>query len=314
MLVGHRRRRILRAAAASCCRLLVLLPAFGLAYAVGVARVLGPRVVLRRSLQYALANRTLPRSSRPAGDRAGLSLVQDATARSAEIVTSSVGALPRCSSSRRRWRCATASARASGSTSASSARSTTRGRSCCRSPSRVRFETDPADLATMVVDQIDEALHPEMTAMLVSGIEEGRLVAGHRAARQRRAAAARRRAGRDAAVVRRPAGDRAERSALAGPPAAAGGAASGWSARARSLLVPVLGAGSRRSSRVIVARRAAIGRGVHRRGPGAAREHRGADGARLRRRAAAPARRPRHRRTTRPHARHQRRDAAGRRR
>ncbi len=36
---------------------LVLLPAFGLVYAVGVARVLGPRVVLRRSLQYALANR-----------------------------------------------------------------------------------------------------------------------------------------------------------------------------------------------------------------------------------------------------------------
>ena len=37
----------------------MLLPAFGLAYAVGVARVLGPRVVLRRSLQYALARRTL---------------------------------------------------------------------------------------------------------------------------------------------------------------------------------------------------------------------------------------------------------------
>ena len=38
---------------------LVLLPAFGLVYAVGVAHVLGPRVVLRRSLQYALANRSL---------------------------------------------------------------------------------------------------------------------------------------------------------------------------------------------------------------------------------------------------------------
>ena len=35
------------------------MPAFGLVYAVGVAHVLGPRVVLRRSLQYALANRTL---------------------------------------------------------------------------------------------------------------------------------------------------------------------------------------------------------------------------------------------------------------
>ena len=38
---------------------LVLMPAFGLVYAVGVERVLGPRVVLRRSLQYALASRTL---------------------------------------------------------------------------------------------------------------------------------------------------------------------------------------------------------------------------------------------------------------
>ena len=41
--------------------------------------------------------------------------------------------------------------------------------------SRVRFETDPSDLAAMVVTQIDEALHPEMIAILVSGIEEQRL-------------------------------------------------------------------------------------------------------------------------------------------
>ena len=41
--------------------------------------------------------------------------------------------------------------------------------------SRVRFETDPADLATMVVNQLDEALHPVMAAILVSGIDEGRM-------------------------------------------------------------------------------------------------------------------------------------------
>jgi hypothetical protein len=41
--------------------------------------------------------------------------------------------------------------------------------------SRVRFETDPADLASMVVGQLDEALHPLMVAILVSGIDEGRL-------------------------------------------------------------------------------------------------------------------------------------------
>ena len=41
---------------------------------------------------------------------------------------------------------------------------------------RVRAETDPADLAAMVVDQIDAALHPEMVAILVSGPEAGLLV------------------------------------------------------------------------------------------------------------------------------------------
>ena len=39
--------------------LFVLLPAFGLTYAVAVNRVLAPRVVIRRSLQYALARGTL---------------------------------------------------------------------------------------------------------------------------------------------------------------------------------------------------------------------------------------------------------------
>ena len=32
--------------------------------------------------------------------------------------------------------------------------------------SRVRFETDPTDLATMVVNQLDAALHPQTTAIL----------------------------------------------------------------------------------------------------------------------------------------------------
>ena len=51
---------------------LVLLPAFGLVYAVGVAHVLGPRVVLRRSLQYALANRIPDGADLPARDRPGV--------------------------------------------------------------------------------------------------------------------------------------------------------------------------------------------------------------------------------------------------
>ena len=38
---------------------IVLLPAFGLPYAVAVRHVFSPRTVLRRSLQYAFARRTL---------------------------------------------------------------------------------------------------------------------------------------------------------------------------------------------------------------------------------------------------------------
>ena len=89
--------------------------------------------------------------------------------------------------------------------------------------SRVRFETDPADLAAMVVDQIDEALHPRGRAILVSGIEEGRLVAGDGAARQRRIAPARRRSDVDAAMVGRAARDLPRRSTVARAPAAARG-------------------------------------------------------------------------------------------
>lgn len=53
---------------------LVLLPAFGLTYAVGVARVLGPRMVLRRSIQYALASRTLSLVPVAAGAALGVAL------------------------------------------------------------------------------------------------------------------------------------------------------------------------------------------------------------------------------------------------
>jgi len=42
---------------------------------------------------------------------------------------------------------------------------------------RVRFETDPADLASLVIEQIDQALHPLAIAMLASGLEDGRLSA-----------------------------------------------------------------------------------------------------------------------------------------
>jgi serine/threonine-protein kinase len=153
---------------------LVLLPAFGLVYAVGVARVLGPRVVLRRSLQYALANRTL--AVLPFLPLAALvkTLIEN---RDKTIADAAKGAA------------AIDAVLLAGALVVWSYRNRARhwldlrffreeydARKILLSlANRVRFETDPGDLASMVVTQIDEALHPELTAILVSGVEDGRL-------------------------------------------------------------------------------------------------------------------------------------------
>ena len=153
---------------------LVLLPAFGLVYAVGVAHVLGPRVVLRRSLQYALANRSLTVLIFLPAIALVFSLVQERNRTLAEIVTSSSAlyALLIIASAAtfmnreraRQW------------LDQRFFREEYDARKILLSlASRVRFETDPDDLATMVVNQLDEALHPLMAAILVSGIDEGRL-------------------------------------------------------------------------------------------------------------------------------------------
>jgi tRNA A-37 threonylcarbamoyl transferase component Bud32 len=153
---------------------LVLLPAFGLVYSVGVQHVLGPRVVLRRSLQYALANRSLTVLTVLPALALTLSLVRERDRTLAQIATSS-------------------SALYAGLIVASVATFKYRERArlwldqrffreeydarkiLLSLASRVRFETDPADLATMVINQLDEALHPLMSAILVSGIEDARL-------------------------------------------------------------------------------------------------------------------------------------------
>ena len=153
---------------------LVLLPAFGLVYAVGVAHVLGPRVVLRRSLQYALANRSLTVLIFLPAIALVFSLIQERNRTLTEIATSSsalyalliIGsAMTFMNRERaRQW------------LDQRFFREEYDARKILLSlASRVRFETDPADLATMVVNQLDEALHPLMTAILVSGIDEGRL-------------------------------------------------------------------------------------------------------------------------------------------
>jgi len=151
---------------------LVLLPAFGLVYAVGVAHVLGPRVVLRRSLQYALANRTLTVLIFLPAIALVFSLVQERDRTLADIATSSsalyallilASAVTFMNRERaRQW------------LDQRFFREEYDARKILLSlASRVRFETDPTDLATMVVNQIDEALHPLMTAILVSGIDDG---------------------------------------------------------------------------------------------------------------------------------------------
>jgi hypothetical protein len=154
---------------------LVLLPAFGLPYAVGVARVLGPRRVLRRSLQYALASRTLTIVTVLPGIALALSLVRDRQRTIGDIMMSSSGlyfALILVSAAGLRYR-----ERARQWLDQRFFREEYDARKILLSlASRVRFETDPADLAALVVNQIDEALHPQMVSILVSGIEEGQLI------------------------------------------------------------------------------------------------------------------------------------------
>jgi eukaryotic-like serine/threonine-protein kinase len=150
---------------------LILLPAFGLVYAVGVARVLGPRVVLRRSLQYALASRTLTILAILPAAALLVSLARNPDARIRDVLTS-VYLVPLVMSAgafmyrirARQW------------LDERFFRQEYDARKILLSlASRVRFETDPSDLAALVVHQIDEALHPEVVAILVTGIDEGRL-------------------------------------------------------------------------------------------------------------------------------------------
>ncbi len=150
---------------------LVLMPAFGLVYAVGVERVLGPRLVLRRSLQYALASRTLTIVAiLPSVALVGW-LASNRNMKVRDLVTSVYIVLIPASILVFRYR-----ARARQWLDERFFREEYDAQKILVSlASRVRFETNPADLSALVVNQIDEALHPEMTAILVSGVEEGRL-------------------------------------------------------------------------------------------------------------------------------------------
>ncbi len=150
---------------------LVLMPAFGLVYAVGVERVLGPRLVLRRSLQYALASRTLTIAALLPAVALAVWLASNRDMKVRDLVTSAYVVLIPASIVVFRYR-----GRARQWLDERFFREEYDAQKILVSlASRVRFETNPADLSALVVNQIDEALHPEMTAILVSGIEEGRL-------------------------------------------------------------------------------------------------------------------------------------------
>ena len=153
-------------------QLLVLLPAFGLTYAVGVARVLGPALVIRRSLQYALANRALAvLTLLPAAALVYVLLQKNLVqiVRSGSVIYlilfGATLALARYRERARQW------------LDERFFREEYDARKILLSlASRVRFETDPRDLASLVVQQIDQALHPEVTGMLAGGIAEGEMV------------------------------------------------------------------------------------------------------------------------------------------
>jgi hypothetical protein len=153
---------------------LVLLPAFGVVYAVGVAQVLGPRVVVRRSLQYALANKSLTVLIFLPAIALVVSLVRERNQSLASIASGSSAfyiALIVASAVTFTYR-----ERARQWLDQRFFREEYDARKILLSlASRVRFETDPSDLATMVVNQLDEALHPLMVAILVTGVEDNRL-------------------------------------------------------------------------------------------------------------------------------------------
>jgi hypothetical protein len=150
---------------------LVLLPAFGLTYAVGVARVLGPRMVLRRSIQYALASRTLTLVPVAAGAALGAALWRQSLH---ELLTSgSIVYLLLFAGTLAMFRYRE---RARQALDERFFREEYDARKILVSlASRVRFETDPTDLAALVTAQIDQALHPELVAMLATGIADGAL-------------------------------------------------------------------------------------------------------------------------------------------
>jgi tRNA A-37 threonylcarbamoyl transferase component Bud32 len=151
---------------------IVLLPAFGLPYAVAVKHVFSPRTVLRRGLQYALARRTLTALVALPVIALMASLVQQRDQSLAMIVSGRplfylfflamlvLGLKYRDAA--QRW------------LDQRFFRNEYDAREILVSlAGRVPYEADPRDLVSMVVTQIDSALHPECLAVLASDSPHG---------------------------------------------------------------------------------------------------------------------------------------------
>jgi tRNA A-37 threonylcarbamoyl transferase component Bud32 len=152
-------------------QLLVLLPAPGLAYAVAVHRVLAPRVMLRQSVQYALAKNTLRAIALLPAIALLWSIYRHRDMTIGMVFSGAPGfyiGLFAAAIAGYRYR-----ERAGAWLDQRFFRAEYDARKILQSlVSRVRFETDPSDLTSLVLNQIDEALHPETSAILISGVEE----------------------------------------------------------------------------------------------------------------------------------------------
>jgi GAF domain-containing protein len=151
----------------------VLLPAIGLPYAVAVRRVFSPRTVLRQSMQYAFARRTLTVLILLPIAALVLSLIQERDRPLASIVAGRpgfylIGFVLAGLGLRYRER-------AQAWLDRRFFRSEYDGREILVSlAGRVPYETDPRDLVALVIQQIDSALHPDCVAVLAGeGSTEG---------------------------------------------------------------------------------------------------------------------------------------------
>ena len=146
---------------------IVLLPAFGLPYAVAVRHVFSPRTVLRRSLQYAFARNTLTALVVLPIIALVASLVQQRDMSLSMIVSgrplfylfflAMLGLVLKYRVPAQQW------------LDQRFFRTEYDAREILVSlAGRVPYEADPRDLVAMVVTQIDTALHPECIAVLAS--------------------------------------------------------------------------------------------------------------------------------------------------